>query len=118
MTTDEKILIHQIHPLKFYTDFFSAIVALYFFWSQNVVVALIVSIIPPIIASIVVILFVNLEKYKGAALGKYFLKNMTPGRQFIRLLGFVIMAISALRHSFLFILVGAIVIVAGWFAGI
>jgi hypothetical protein len=39
MTPKEKILYHQIHPLKLLTDGTTGLLALYFFWRHDFVTA-------------------------------------------------------------------------------
>lgn len=71
MKLQEKILYHQIHPLKLFTDLSAGIVALYPLWQNNLLTALLISFMPPMIVSFMHIRLVNLEKYKQSSSGKY-----------------------------------------------
>lgn len=71
MKLQEKILYHQIHPLKLFTDLSAGIVALYPLWQNNLLTALLIMFIPPILVSFMHIRLVNLEKYKQSTSGKY-----------------------------------------------
>ena len=51
MTLKERALYHQIHPLKLGTDILASIVSLYFFWQHELLIALALHFLPPIIMS-------------------------------------------------------------------
>src|SRR5689334_6436527 len=78
MTLKEKILFHQVHPAKLATDSIAAIISLYFFWQQELIIGLVTHFTPPPIASGAVIHFANLEPYKNSRLGAYLVRYMTP----------------------------------------
>jgi hypothetical protein len=61
MTPKEKILYHQIHPLKLLTDWSTGLLALYFFWRHDFVAAVMTALIPAIVVSSLLIKFANLE---------------------------------------------------------
>jgi hypothetical protein len=90
MTSQEKILYHQIHPLKLFTDISAEFVSLYLFWRHKLIAGLIVMFVPPIIASLLIIELVNLETYKQSAFGRYIRIYMTPSVVIVRLLGTVL----------------------------
>jgi hypothetical protein len=71
MTFREKQLYHQIHPLKLATDISAEIVSLYLFWKRKLLAGLLVALVPPVIASALIMSLVDLEKYKQSAFGKY-----------------------------------------------
>ncbi len=64
MYKQEKLLYHQIHPIKLLTDWSTGIIALYLLWLHNITMALLVAFAPSIIISFAIIRFVDLEKYK------------------------------------------------------
>ena len=55
MTLKEKILYHQIHPLKLAADIGCEPVSLYFFWQHDLVLGLATHFVPPIAASLILI---------------------------------------------------------------
>ncbi len=77
MTFREKQLYHQIHPLKLATDISAEIVSLYLFWKRKLLAGLLVALVPPVIASALIMRLVDLEKYKQSAFGKYVRSYMT-----------------------------------------
>ena len=63
LTNHEKVLYHQIHPVKLTVDIGLTPVALYFFWIHWLLLALVVSLVPSIVASALIVRFVDLTKY-------------------------------------------------------
>ncbi len=116
MDLAEKVLYHQIHPAKVSTDAIVTIPSLYLFWLHELVLGIIVSLAPAIVASALIIRFVNLEKYKASALGHYVERYMTRKMQTLRLAGFIVMAIGAWFADFALLLVplGVVIILVGW----
>ncbi len=114
MTLRDKALFHQIHPSKLLIDIFSAFVSLYLFWKHNLLLGLMATIIPPVLISIILITFVNLNKYKSSRLGKYLKKHMSPLAQGARLLGFGVMSIGAWEQKQWLILMGLLLIIPAW----
>jgi len=95
MTPQEKILYHQIHPLKLFTDISAEFVSLYLFWRHKLITGLVAMFVPPIIASLLIIKLVNLEAYKQSALGSYIRIYMTPSVVIVRVLGTVVTHVGA-----------------------
>ena len=118
MTLQEKILYHQIHPLKLFTDWSTGIVALYPFWQHDLVAALLLAMIPSMLVSLTLVHFADLERYQQSRLGKYLLQYMTRLVQVIRFVGYALMAIGAWHHVAWLILVGLLVILLAWLRGV
>lgn len=118
MTLQEKTLYHQIHPLKLFTDLSAGIVALYPLWQNNLLTALLIMFVPPILVSFIFIRFVNLEKYKQSSFGKYVQQYMTHSVEMIRFAGYALMAVGAWYHSAWLIPIGFLVVVLAWLRGI
>ena len=114
LTTGEKILYHQIQPLKLATDILVEPISLYFFWEHNLTVGLLTHFVPPILATILVIRFANLEKLKNSKVGNYLLHNMTRPIEALRLAADVAMIFAAWFHSPLFIALSIVVILFAW----
>jgi len=116
MTTYEKYLYHQVHPLKLLTDWGSGLAALYFFWKQELLLAVLVAVVPSLVISGVLIRFASLEHYATSKRGQYIKTHMTRARERLRLAGYVVMAFAAWYHLPWMILSGLLVILLAWFA--
>lgn len=118
MNSKERMLYHQIHPLKLAVDWGMAALALYFLWSHQLLVAIAVMFIPSIIASFAIIRWVNLEGYKNSVFGRYISTYMTHSVEGVRFLGLAVGSIGAWQHSSALIAVGVVIIVLAWMRGI
>ena len=85
---------------------------------QNIVMALIMAFVPPVIVSFAIIQLSDLEKYKQSSPGKYMQKYMTRRMEILRFIGYAIMAIGAWYHIIWLIPLGLILILLAWFRGI
>jgi hypothetical protein len=118
MTPKDRILLHQIHSAKLATDVGSGVLCLYFLWQHRLPVAVLIAVIPPLVASGLLLRFADLKTLQRSALGVYVRRHMTPAMQAVRLCGFLAMAGGAWYHSPVAIL-GALGIVAvGWLKGV
>jgi hypothetical protein len=117
MTLQEKILYHQIHPLKLAADIGCEPVSLYFFWRHNLLLGLITHFAPPIVASLWLILRANLEAYKSSPAGAFLRRHMTRMVEAIRLTGDILMAVGAWIHLPSLIVLGVAIIVLAWASG-
>jgi hypothetical protein len=118
MNFADKVLYHQIHPLKLGTDILASLVSLYFFWEHKLFIGLILHLAPPIIASLAVIYGFDLEPQRQSALGQYVKRTMTHGIEAIRLIGDILMVLGAWFHSIPLIGVGLAIVAAGWLNGV
>lgn len=84
MNKKEKFLYHQIHPLKLFVDWFFAFLSLFLLWYGELFWAILVMFVPSIFASFLIIRFVDLEKYKESAFGKYVSRYMTRTAEAVR----------------------------------
>jgi hypothetical protein len=117
MTLREKMLYHQIHPAKLIVDAGAAIAAAVLFWHQHVFRGLAVGLAPPILASILIIQFVDLENVKHSSLGRYAARHRTPLLEIARLVGIVIVWTAAWYRSGYYCFVGSLVITFAWARG-
>jgi hypothetical protein len=115
--TREKILYHQIHPLKLLTDFAVGFAALPLLWRHRLRAALVVMFVPAILASILIIRYVDLEPYKRSAFGRYVERYMTREMQAVRSAGYLIMSLGAWYRRPWLIPVGLLVVMFGWLRG-
>lgn len=117
MNLIEKNLYQQIHPLRLATDWLSGFASCYLFWQQEIAGGLIVAFIPSLFASLIVMRFVDLEKTKNSAFGRYYKRTYKKSHDTIRLAGFAIMAIGSFNRSLPAAAVGLVIIIASWMIG-
>ncbi|EPG72590.1 hypothetical protein LEP1GSC058_0882 [Leptospira fainei serovar Hurstbridge str. BUT 6] len=118
MELNEKLLYHQIHPLKLCVDFSTGLYTTYLAWHHNLSWFLILFLIPSILITILLIKFADLESLKNSAFGKYVKKYMSKTTQGIRLAGQILMWTAAWFHLTVLIGTGFVVIIGGWLFGL
>ena len=107
----------EIHPAKLLTDASAAVLCLYLLWRRDLSLAVIVAMVPPLIASGLVLRFTDLEALKQSTLGVYVKRHMIPAMQLLRVCGFLVMAVAAWKHAPIAILAGLGIVAAGWLKG-
>jgi hypothetical protein len=117
ITLRERILYHQIHPLKLTTDWISGFVAAWLFWQHRLAAGLVVGFIPPLVASALLLRFANLGSLKDTALGRYIEWNMTRPMEAVRLAGAMALWLGAWIHQWWLIMFSIVIILAGWLRG-
>ncbi len=117
MTPREKRLYHQIHPLKLATDISAEIVSLYLFWKHRLLAGMLVLLVPPVIASMLIMRLANLEAYRRSALGRYIREYMTPSAVALRILGTVFTHVGAWFRKPALIPLGLLTVLLGWLRG-
>lgn len=117
MDSREKALYHQIHPAKLATDIVSAVVSLYLLWIHELVPGLIIGYAPSIVATVLVIRFADLERYKRSALGEYIKTYMTRNMQAARLVGDTLSKIAAWFNTLPIIVISLLIILLAWLRG-
>jgi hypothetical protein len=118
MIFQEKALYHQIHPAKLATDIGTTPISLYLFWQHSLIAALLVTFVPSIIASFIIIQAVNLAQYKNSALGHYLARYMTPATQAMRFVGLIVMILGAWYRNGWPIALGVAIILLAWLRGV
>ena len=91
MTAKEKILYHQIHPLKLFVDVLTSALTTYFSWHHNVIWFSILFLIPSIIVTIILVKYADLNYLKNSDFGKYINVYMTKAIEAIRFSGQIVM---------------------------
>ena len=117
MKFQEKRLYHQIHPVKLATDIIAAIYSSVLFWDHQLWRGIIANLLPPIIASLLIITFIDLWQYKKSSFGKYIKKYMTAPAEAVRFAGNIIMVMGAWYHSIAFVCVALVLIILVWMRG-
>jgi hypothetical protein len=118
MTPQEKALYHQIHPLKLMTDSSAEVVSLYLFWNRKLRTGVFVLLVPLMIASMLIVRWVELEAYKQSASGRYLRTYMTPFAVMVRLLGTVMTHLGAWYRRPILIVLGFLTILLARLRGI
>jgi hypothetical protein len=118
MTLKEKMLFHQIHPLKLAIDGLAAAFSLYFFWQHQLLAGLILHFLPPILASFLLVRYAALEPYQQSSFGRYVARHMTRIMEWLRLFGDIVMVLGAWAHDVSLLLLGLAVIVGAWCNGL
>ena len=114
----ERYLYHQIHPAKLAVDWASGLACLYPLWQHHLLLGLAVMLVPPPLASFVLIRFADLDRQKRSSFGGYVKRYMTRAAEAVRLLGMIIMAAGAWLHSPIAIAGGLLVILLAWTRGL
>jgi hypothetical protein len=118
MDRSERVLYHQIHPLKLAVDWITAFASLWFFWRHEWLIGLIVLFVPSIVASFILVSYTDLERLKASPFGRYIGIYMSALMQAIRFAGMFIMVLGAWFHAPLLITAGLAVILLAWLRGV
>ena len=118
MTPQEKALYHQIHPFKLLTDISAEVISLYLFWKRKFFAGLIVAFLPSILASLLIMRWVDLEFYKQSAFGGYLRTYMTPFVVTLRILGTIVTHVGAWYHKPFLMPLGHGLVLVGWLRGL
>ncbi len=118
MTLRERILYHQIHPLKLFTDIGVTFPSCYFFWRHDLVAAIAIALLPPIIVSAIIIAAVDLERYKQSSFGRYLKNYMSREMEMTRLFGFVLVALGSWFHQAWLLPCGVVIVLLAWMRGL
>jgi hypothetical protein len=114
----EKELYHQIHPAKLAVDIGATPFALYCFWLHEFIPALIITLVPSVIVSALIMRYVDLEPYRDSGPGRYLKKYMTRAMEGVRFGGLFIMIAGAWFHLWALLPVGILVVLSGWLRGV
>ncbi len=118
LTPSEKVLIHQIHPLKLAVDWSTGIFALSFFWKHRLLRGLLLAVLPSLVVSFILLRWADLSRLQHSSAGRYVRQYMTGSAQGIRLLGYAAMAAGAWFHRTGMIAIGFAAILAAWSRGL
>ena len=117
MDRSERLLYHQIHPLKLATDIATAAVSAILLWHHRLVFALAIGFVPSIVVSIVLVRSVDLERYRRSAFGRYVARFMTRRVEVARLAGLIPLWGGAWLQSSTLVVLGVVWIVGCWLLG-
>jgi len=92
--------------------------ALYLLWHRRWRLALIVALVPSILASYVLIRYADLEAYKQSRFGEYIAGSMTRSMEGVRLVGAGLMMLGVWQRRWWLFPVGLLIILVGWLRGV
>jgi hypothetical protein len=118
MTLKERVLYHQIHPLKLATDIGASIVSLYLFWQHMLAAALLVHFIPPIVVSAALLRYGSFDQQAQSPFGRYIARHMTHMIEAVRLFGDLVTILGAWEHDALLIVLGYAIVIGAWCNGL
>lgn len=98
LTFRERVLYHQIHPAKVFTDVATALVAIDLFSRHQLVPGLIIALLPPLLVSAVLVQEGDLGGYRSSPMGAYLRRFMPPWVQAVRLFGVALAFYASWHH--------------------
>jgi hypothetical protein len=110
----EKLLYHQIHPLKLAVDLGAGVASTWLLWRHDLLLAMLIAWLPSIAVSLVMLRWMDFTRQRDSAFGRYVAHHMTRLAEAIRLGGQIIMWLGAWWHAPWGIVAGAVIIVVGW----
>ena len=117
MTLRDRLLYHHAYPVKLFVDIVSAFAAAWLFWGQHVLRALLVGLVPPALASMIVLQFVDLERVKQSPVGRYVTRHMSLPLHITAVAGVVILWLAAWYRSIFYCVVGLLIVTFAWVRG-
>jgi hypothetical protein len=114
VTLREKVLFHQIHPLKLATDFTGSFVSTWLLWRHEFLLGAIIGLVPSVAVTVAMLVWLDLTRLRDSTFGRYVTQHMTPFVQAVRLAGQGGMWLGAWLHIPWMIAVGFVVIIAAW----
>jgi hypothetical protein len=118
MTFGDRVLYHQIHPVKLFSDVVTALGAAALLWRHHAGAALALGFLPPIIVSAILLRWADLEPYRSSPFGRYVKKFMTRRIELARLAGLLPLWLGAWWRSPVAIAAGAVWILCCWLWGV
>ena len=109
---------HQVHPVKFAFDITASLVSNVLLWRHKLAAGLASRYVLPVIGSVLVLQFADLERLRETRRAKYVLDHMPPAANALRLGGDAFMAIGAWRRKPFWMLAGGLLVVTGWSHGL
>jgi len=118
LTLSERVLYHQIHPAKLFADISTALIGIDLFWRHELVPALIIALVSPVLVSVVLVREADLERYRSSAMGAYLRRFMPPSVQVLRIFSVGFAFYAAWQHVTAGIIGSLALVAACWANGI
>jgi hypothetical protein len=114
----DEILIHQVHPVKLAFDITASLVSNAMLWNHKLAAGIASRYLLPVIGSVLVLRFADLERLRETRRAKYVLEHVPPASTALRLGGDTLMAVGAWRRKPSWMVAGGLLVVAGWSHGL
>ena len=114
MNRDEKILFHQIHPLKLAIDVSTSAASAWLLWHHDWIFAAAIALPPSIVVTALMMRFMSFERQRDSAFGRYVARHMSGIAQGVRFLGQIAMWLGAWYRQPWAIVFGAAIVLFGW----
>lgn len=115
---DDRILLHQVHPVKLGADISASLISNTLLWRHRSVAGIVTRLALPIAGSAIVLSFADVERLRQTAAGRYVLANMSNGAMAVRLAGDLVMAVGSWKRRPSLIALGLLIVAAGWSEGL
>ena len=110
----EKLLYHQIHPLKLAVDFSTSFVSTWLFWRHELSVGLVVAWVPSVLVTLAMLRWMDFARQRESRFGHYVARHMTKLAEAVRFSGQFAAWTGAWFHAAWAIALGYAIIVVGW----
>lgn len=114
MSPEDRILFHQIHPLKLAVDWGTAFLSAWSFWEHHLVLAFVAGFLPSILTSLALIRWADLGPYRTSTVGRRLANGMTHSVEAGRFLGLLPFWGGAWAHLPVLMITGIVWILACW----
>lgn len=114
MTRSERLLYHQIHPVKVLTDVASTVASLWLLWNRQWVLGLALAVLPSLAVSALLVMTADLRSLRDSPAGRLLRQHMTPRITAVRAAGAVIGTIGAVVRQWWLIGLGALIVALAW----
>jgi len=118
LTRAERVLFHQVHPLKLGADILSTVIAIPLLWQGEIVLGLVVALGTPLVASAAVLRFADVSGVARGPLGRYLRRYMTAPVQALRLACGLLVLAAAWWHQPVVIVIAVAIVVLAWTYGL
>ena len=115
---DDRVRLHQIHPLKLAADISASMISNALLWQHRPVPGLVTRYALPVVGSAIVLSSADVDRLRDTAAGRYVLANMSPAAIAVRLAGDVVMAVGSWYRRPPLIAFGLVIVAAGWSEGL
>jgi len=118
MNRAERVLYHQIHPVKLATDIATAVIAASLLWRHQLWIALLVGFVPSVLVTAALLRWADLEPYRRSRFGRYVARFMTRRVDAARFAGLVPLWGGSWMREPLAIAAGVAWIIGCWLWGL
>ena len=118
MTRAQRLLYHQIHPLKLLTDVASSFASTWLLWEKQWILAAVVGLGPSLVVTALLLWLADLEPLARTPMGAYVARFMTRKVEALRFSGQIVMWAGAAAHVVWLLPLGFMIVVFGWLRGL